>query len=181
MTEATELKAELESVANNNGEIVDARPTVTVEYETQNGNTQSRTGEVWRVTDGGTFDDAIIRFSQNAGETDEDPYYIRIRNGKATLVSVAETREVDLGAVEAIDVDGLDTEDTNESDPSDDTDEIQEGMELTDGSGDVWLLKDINGGNTTVDVWNDGRRKRVERLPTEELQSEYQSGELEAI
>jgi len=181
-----ELKAELETVADEHGEIESPRPTITVEYETRNGNIRSREGEVWRVSDGGTFDDAVIRFSENAGEKDEDPYFIRVRNGSMKLfsISLASSTETELGDVEDVKVEGLESGEDDEIDPLaafEKPDDIEEGMELTDGSGDVWLLKEINGGDTTVSVWKDGRRKRKERLPTRDIRNEYQNGELEVV
>lgn len=59
--------------------------------------------------------------------------------------------------------------------------DIEEGMELTDGSGDVYLLSEIDGGDTKVQVWNDGRLKRTELMPTASLRTEYKNGELELV
>jgi hypothetical protein len=99
-TDADDLRTDLETLADDRGEIDGDRPTLTVTYETRQGNERTRTGDVWRVSDGGTFDDAVIRFSANAGDADEDPYYIRVRNGEMTLISISERgSETDLGAV----------------------------------------------------------------------------------
>ena len=108
-TDADDLRTDLEALADDRGEITDDRPTLTVTYTTRQGTERTRTGDVWRVSDGGTFDDAVIRFSADIGG-DEDPYYIRVRNGEMTLVSISEQgRETDLGAVESVAVDGLGT------------------------------------------------------------------------
>ena len=108
-TNADDLRTDLETLADDRGEIDGDRPTLTVTYETRQGNEQTRTGDVWRVSDGGTFDDAVIRFSADIGG-DEDAYYIRVRNGTMTLVSVSDTgRETDLGTVVSVAADGLQT------------------------------------------------------------------------
>ena len=108
-TNADELRAALEQIADDHGEIYDDRPTLTVTYETRQGTERTRTGDVWRVSDGGTFDDAVIRFSANIGG-DEDAYYLRVRGEDMTLVSISEQgRETDLGDVVSVDADGIDT------------------------------------------------------------------------
>ena len=72
----------------------DDRVEIEVQYKTDSGNVKSRTGEVWAV------DDGTLRFSDNAGERNEDPYYVESRYGKAMLVSVSESgTETDLGGV----------------------------------------------------------------------------------
>ena len=109
-TDADDLRTDLEALADDRGEITDDRPTLTVTYETSHGNKGTRTGEVWRVSDGGTFDDSVIRFSENPGTDDEDAYYIRVRQRVMTLVSISEQgRETVLGTVYSVSVDGLGT------------------------------------------------------------------------
>ena len=59
-------------------------------------------------------------------------------------------------------------------------DQITPGMELTEpnDSDYVYLIKSVRGNDATVSVWNDGRRKRKQTLPADELQGEYENGEL---
>jgi len=110
-TVADNLRTDLKMMADDRGEITADRPTLTVTYTTPQGNQRTRTGDVWRVSDGRAFDDAVIRFSANAGETDEDAYFIRVRHGDMTLVSVSERgTETALGAVVSVAVDGLPAE-----------------------------------------------------------------------
>jgi len=75
------------------------RVEIVVQYETDSGNVKTRSGEVWAV------DDGTLRFSANAGERNEDPYYVESRYGKAMLVSVSEKgHETDLGGVVGFDI-----------------------------------------------------------------------------
>lgn len=78
----------------------DNRFEITVSYENRNGDISLRSGTVWAF-DEGEWNDKI-RVSESAGEDSEDPYYIRVRDDRSELVSVAETREVDLGDVSNI-------------------------------------------------------------------------------
>lgn len=106
-TDADDLRTDLETLADDRGEIDGDMPTITVTYETRQGNERNRTGEAWRVSDGGTGDDAKFNFSADIGG-DEDAYYIRVRNGDMTLVSVSEgARETDLGPVVSVASDDL--------------------------------------------------------------------------
>ena len=91
----TEFVDEMADKTNEYGHVDDdERVEVEVQYETDNGNVKCRQGEVWMVEDG------LIRFSENAGEVSEDPYYVESRHGKAMLVSVSENgNETDLGGV----------------------------------------------------------------------------------
>jgi len=110
MTAAVESLADnLEAAADEYGNIDDdASPEITVEYETRQGNTRTRTGEVWSVTDGGTFEDRIVRFSADAGTDDEDSYALKITHGRVELVSYSDAgRETTL----ARDVSGIDHDD----------------------------------------------------------------------
>ena len=60
----------------------------------------------------------------------------------------------------------------------DEPDEISEGMELTEDGETVYLIKSIRGNDATVAIWNDGRRKRKQRMSADELQSDYENGDL---
>ena len=91
----TEFVDEMADKTNEYGHVdEDSRVEVEVQYETDNGNVKCRQGEVWMVEDG------LMRFSENAGEVNEDPYFVESRYGKAMLVSVSENgKETDLGDV----------------------------------------------------------------------------------
>jgi len=167
----------------------DDRVTIKAEYETRNGNTRSREGQLWEVSDGGSWDDLVIRFSENAGETDEDPYFVRVRGDEVKLfsISLASDTETELGEVENLEVEGLDTDDdTDDMDEAvddvmsvfDEPDEISEGMELTEDGETVYLIKSIRGNDATVSIWKDGRRKRKQSMDADDLQSDYDSGTL---
>jgi hypothetical protein len=185
MTEITEFVDAMDAKATDEyGTLADdERVEITVEYETDAGNTRTRTGTVWAV-DEGRFGTTKLRFSADIGD-DEDPYYVEVRNGSATLVSVAETRETDLGDV--TDFDAPDVTEENEDDDVDplaafeEPEDIEEGMELTDGSGDVFLIKDVCDERTNVAIWNDGRLKRRQSFNTETLRQDYQTGELQVV
>jgi len=92
---AETLQSVLQAQANEYGEVPDAAEvTITVSYENRNGNISLKHGDVWRATDD------RIQFSQNVGETDEDPYFIRFDYSGATLVSVSDRgHKTDLGDV----------------------------------------------------------------------------------
>ena len=185
---ATNVASELENKTDEYGRLADDdRVTITVEYETRSGNTRSREGEVWAV-DEGTWGETILRFSKNAGETDEDTYFVKINGDTETLISVSELgNESELGEVENVDVDGLDTDDDIEDIDEavddvmaafDEPDEISEGMELTEDGETVFLIKSIRGNDATVAIWNDGRRKRKQRMNADDLQNDYENGDL---
>lgn len=186
MTEITEFVDAMDAKATTEyGTLAEEeRVEITVEYETDAGNTRTRSGTVWTVDDG-RWGSTKLRFSANVGETDEDPYYVEVSNGSATLVSVSDTRETELG-----DVTGFDAPDVTEENEDNDVDplaafeepeDIEEGMELTDGSGDVFLLKDVGDDETNVAIWNEGRLKRRQSFNTETLRQDYQSGELQVV
>ena len=187
--EAQTLTEVVESLETNEyGTLADEeRFEITVEYETRSGNTRSRTGEVWAMDDH-KFGGDIIRFSAGIGTDDEDSYYIHVMDRGAELVSVSEMgNRTELGDVESIDADvdeATEDDDTDEDIEDvmaafDEPEQIEEGMELTEPDGeDVYLLKSVDGGDTTVSIWNDGRRKRKERMPTSDLQTAYDHGGL---
>jgi len=60
----------------------------------------------------------------------------------------------------------------------DEPDEISEGMELTENGETVFLIKSIRGNDATVAIWKDGRRKRKQRMDADELQTDYDNGNL---
>jgi hypothetical protein len=65
----------------------DARVRIRVQYESdQSGNMLTKSGEVWGYSDAGTSEK--IRFSMNAGEDNEDSYYISLWGSQAMLYSV---------------------------------------------------------------------------------------------
>ena len=188
---ATNVASELKNKTDEYGRLADDdRVTITVEYETRSGNTRSREGEVWAVGEG-SWGETLLRFSQNAGETDEDTYFVEINGDSETLVSVSELgNESELGEVENVDVDGLDTDDeSDEMDEEvddvmaafDEPDEISEGMELTEDGETVFLIKSIRGNDATVAIWNDGRRKRKQRMNADDLQNDYETGDLVVV
>jgi len=190
--EAQTLTEVVESLETNEyGTLADEeRFEITVEYETRSGNTRSRTGEVWAMDDH-KFGGDIIRFSAGIGTDDEDSYYIHVMDRGAELVSVSEMgNRTELGDVESIDADvdeATEDDDTDEDIEDvmaafDEPEQIEEGMELTEPDGeDVYLLKSVDGGDTTVSIWNDGRRKRKERMPTSDLQTAYDHDELVVV
>jgi hypothetical protein len=108
-TETTDVRNDVESLIDSL-KIDDAGllvgdlegPQIAVEYETKQGNTKRRSGQVWAYDEGRWVD--RLRFSENAGEDDEDPYYIQIDSNQEMLYSVAETRDVALGQITDIHV-----------------------------------------------------------------------------
>jgi len=190
--EAQTLTEVVESLETNEyGTLADdERFEITVEYETRSGNTRSRTGEVWAMDDH-KFGGDIIRFSAGIGTDDEDTYFIHVMDRGAELVSVSEMgNRTELGDVESIDADVDEPTEDGDMDEDiedvmaafDEPEQIEEGMELTEPDGkDVYLLKSVDGGDTTVSIWNDGRRKRQERMPTSDLQTAYDHDELVVV
>lgn len=186
---ATNVASELESKTDEYGRLSDDdRVTISVEYESRrSGNTLTKEGEVWAV-DEGKWGETLLRFSQNAGETDENPYFVKIYDNGAELISVTELgNESELGDIGNVEVDGLDSDDdTDDMDESvddvmsvfDEPDEISEGMELTEDGETVYLIKSIRGNDATVAIWKDGRRKRKQRMDADSLQCDYESGTL---
>lgn len=118
--ELGELADELEQKDTEFGTLADGeRFQITVKYETDAGNTRSRSGEVWAVdSDIGVGSETRIRFSEDAGEVDEDPYYIKLKNGDAVVVSVSENAtHTELGPVSAFTTEGKNSEDPEDDDP----------------------------------------------------------------
>lgn len=110
-----ELAKELEQDADEYGRLGDAdRVEITVEYETKSGNTRDRSGEVWCVECESDGSVNKIRFSENAGEADEDPYYVDVERGSVFSVSETGTK-TELGPVTAFGSDREDTEDSGEN------------------------------------------------------------------
>jgi len=95
---ATTIKAVLEAQANEYGEIPeDAWLEITVSYENRQGNISLKNGVVWRAKGD------KINFSKNAGEDDEDSYFLRFNYARISLISVSEVgRETEIGEVSNI-------------------------------------------------------------------------------
>jgi len=98
----TTIKNVLSAQSNEYGEVPeDARIEITVSYENRQGNINIKHGEVWRVADG------RINFSQNAGEVDEDSYFLRFNYGRVSVISVSERgTETEIGKLSNIVIEG---------------------------------------------------------------------------
>jgi hypothetical protein len=92
---ARTLKTVLQAQSNEYGDVPeDAWVTITVSYENRQGNLSVKHGDAWRASDN------RINFSANAGDDDEDAYFLKFTGYGIRLISVSEAgTHTELGEV----------------------------------------------------------------------------------